>query len=102
MKPNMIHRGQYVLIVKIEGLDRVDDSLECLKKIVEFKQRAKTDYLMVKCMSAAKEEKEIRRWFKSVNPKEYFIKWRPADSDYSDDSIEVHYIPSKTPEAVAV
>lgn len=58
------------------------------QSVEEFKKGAKTDWISAKVRKGKKAITEIKRWIKSVNPSEFFVKW-PADVD--DDSIKVFY-----------
>ncbi len=72
---------------KLEG---VTSGVPNHQRIEEFKKEAKTDWISAKVRKGKNATTEVKRWVKSVNPSEFFVKW-PADVD--DDSLKVFYKP---------
>lgn len=58
--------------------------------VQDFKASAKKDWISAKVRDGKKALTEVKRWVKSVNPSEFYVKW-PADVD--DDSLQVFYKP---------
>jgi hypothetical protein len=56
--------------------------------VKDFEASAKKDWISAKVRDGKKALAEVKRWIKSVNPSEFYVKW-PADVD--DDTLKVFY-----------
>lgn len=72
---------------KLEG---VKSGVPSWQIVDAFQADAKKDWISAKVRDGKKAPTEIKRWVKSVNPSEFYVRW-PSNAD--DDSLKVFYKP---------
>lgn len=86
-KTVFLEQDRWNYAYRLEGVSRGVPNNQLLE---DFKKDAKTEWISAKVRKGKNATTEIKRWVKSVNPREFFVKW-PSNVD--DDSIKVFYKP---------
>ena len=86
--------GKKSYAIQIDGIDNefpnmnFGDQIAPAKKVKEWKESAKKDYVDAKGKATLG---AVKAWVKDNSPSEFYASWESDSSSYKDDSVEIFY-----------